>query len=480
MRVTQGLLFGQALDGVHRQNVAILTAQQQLSSGKRWTRPSEDATAAAESMVAHARQSTIERYQNAVGEAEDRLGSSAQAIQLLTGVLADAKEVAVSAGNSTLTSADRKSLAQRIDSVLAQVMEVANREDKYGALFGGTASGTPYAMDGDKVTYQGDDERQRANIGDTLVVTTNIAGSELFSKQARTASSFFGGSTGAAPGTGTDSGTDRGVLTVAHGTTTVGDGALAGGDSASGLKPAATSAALDTIIGPAGAHTITLDAVAKTIQLNSGAPVAYTGAETDFALGDGKGGTVHLNLTGIASGFNGTVNLTSTGTLSTDGGVTRTAILFSQNQVAVRSQDGSTTNINSTSIRYAGSETIDYTGTTDLFQSLIGLRNDLLNYDSQPAASRDKSLQSRARELSRNFDNANIALADVGSRLAIAQNDGERLNEMKDQVSIIISNLEDTDFASVVVDYNKSQLALQMAQAAGQRLMQTNFMSFLQ
>lgn len=480
MRVTQGLLFGQALDGVHQHSLAILKQQQQISSGRRWARPSEDPTAAAQSITTRERQATLDRYESATNEARDRLSASASAIQLLSNVLTDAKEVATNSVNSTLTSADRKSLAQRIDSVLSQVLEVGNRQDKYGALFSGTADGSPYEFANGFVTYHGDDGAQSATIGDTLSIHTNINGQELFASEARAKSAYFGGNTGAAPGTGSDSGRDRGTLRVIHGVTTYGNGALGGGDSVSGIRPAATSATGDTVIGPAGAHKLIIDAIGKTIQLNDGAPVPYTGTETDFVASDAAGGTVHLDVTGITNNFQGTVNITSTGSLTTDSGATTTPITFSSNQVIVNSADGTTTNVDTTQLRRAGSEVIDYKGTSDLFQTLIGLRDDLLNYDQMPESTRDASLLARSRELNRNFENALVALSDVGSRLKIADTAAERLGEMKDQVAIVISDLEDTDFSSVVIDYNKSQLALQLAQAAGQRLMNTNFLAFLQ
>lgn len=480
MRVTQGLLFGQAVDGVHRHTSAILQQQQQISSGKRWTRPSEDPTAAAQSITSRDRRTTLERYESSVTEVKDRLSSTASAIQLLSSVLVDAKEVATNSVNSTLTGADRKSLAQRIDSVIAQVLEVANRRDKYGALFSGTASGTPYEQNGANVTYQGNDGTQIIAIGDTLSISTNVTGNDVFATEARGVSLYFGGGTGAAAGTGTDSGLDRGTLTIGHGVTTYGTGTgPSGGDTVSGVRPASTSAALDTVIGPAGAHKLTIDAVAKTIKLNNGDAVSYTGSETDLAVNDGSGGIVHLDATGIGSSFQGQVSIASTGSLTTDGS-TFTAVNFSGNQVLVNSADGSTTNVNTTNVRYAGRETIDYAGTSDLFQTLAGLRDDLLNYDSLPAQSRDQSIQSRSRELNRNYENVLVALADVGSRVKIAETASERLGEMKDQISIVISDLEDVDLADVVVDYNKAQLALQLAQAAGQRLMQTNYLAFLQ
>jgi flagellin-like hook-associated protein FlgL len=475
------LLFQQALEGVHQHTAAILEQQKQISTGRRWIHPSDDPLAATQSSQASARKSTLERYKQSVTLAQDRLSASATAIQLLTNVLADAKEVAVSAVNSTSSQSDRNSLAQRLDSVIAQVMEVANRKDANGPLFAGTAQGTPYALENGVVTYAGDDGTHSVAIGDTLSLDTNLPGSELFSKQLRKTSLFFGGATGATAGTGSDSAVDRGQLVVSHGVTTWGNGAVpGGGDSVSGIRPGASSDAKDTIIGPPGSHSITVDSLQKTLRLDGGPPVSYMGTETDLAVSDGNGGTVYVNVANMTPGFQGTVPAAATGTLSTDGGATSTNIAFSSNQVIVNSANGSTTNVNTTGIRHAGTETVDYVGTSNLFQALIGLRDDLLNYEKLPVASREASIQARARELDRNFENAVVSLADVGSRVKIAETASSRLGEIQDQVDLMISGLDDVDFANVVVNYNKSQIALQLAQSAGQRLMQLNFSAFLQ
>lgn len=475
------MLFQQAVDGVNIHSASILRQQQQIASGRRWTRPSEDPTAAAQSIQAREQRASVDRYLSAVDESRDRLAASSSAIQALTGILASARETGTAAANSTLTQSDRDALAQTLDAVLAQVLEVANRQDKYGPIFAGTGVGSPYTLTSGGVHYAGDEGIQMIQIGETISIATNIPGSEIFALQSRTTSAFFGGNTGATPGSGSDSGTDRGSLKVTHGITTFGNGLGSGGqDTVSGIRPGVSSNSKDTIIGPAGSHVLHIDSVAKTIQLNGGPAVAFTGAETDLAVGDGQGGVVYINTTGVGASFTGNVSLAATGTLSTDGGTTTIPIQFTGNQVVVDGGSGATTNVNTTNIRRAGVETVDYKGTSDLFQTLIALRDELVNYSKAPASARDLSIQSRVRELNRNFENATNALAKVGSRVQATDSARSRLGEIRDQVDSLLSNLEDTDFASVVVDYNRSQIALQLAQAAGARLMQTNFLSFLQ
>ncbi|MBL8694369.1 MAG: flagellar hook-associated protein FlgL [Planctomycetes bacterium] len=481
MRVTQQILFDQALTGVRRHSEAVLLQQQQIASGRRWLHPSEDPTAAAQSLTARARRNALEGYTNAVMAVRDRVLAGADALQQLSGLLAEVKEAAVASQNTTLTDADRAVIAEQLDGILTQVVEIANHRDGFGYLFGGTSTETPYAFVQGKITYQGDDALQKVPIGDALQLATTVSGPQVFSRAARKASEFFGGITGAKPGTGTDSALNRSKLSVLHESTTYGDGTLlGGGDSASGLRPAASSPNGDTVIGPPGAHSIQIDEPSKTISLNGGPAVPFIGSETDLSVADGKGGIVRVNVSSLTSGFVGTVSIEATGSLSTDGGATRTTIGYSTNQIVVHGETKKITNINSTGIRYAGTEVVDHVGTTNLFEAIAGLRDDLRGYGEIPVAERQTTLRSRQREVERNLENVLVAISDLGARAKVAESAHERLTTVRDQISGVISNLEDTDLAEVVVNYNQSQLALQLAQAAGSRLMQTNFLAFLQ
>jgi flagellin-like hook-associated protein FlgL len=480
MRVTQNMLFQQAVDGVHRHTETLALRQAQISSGRRWTRPSEDPAAAAESMTLRARGEVIERLTRGARDATDRLDAAASTLQSLSDLLAEAKETAVNAGNPTLTATDRATLASEIDNILGQVLEAGNRRDAFGFLFAGTAATIPFVKGANGIEYMGNGATQPVAAGDDYFIGAGLPGSAVFQSEERGTTLFLGGGTGVKAGTGTDSGKDRGVLTITHGATTLGDGALAGGDSASGVKLGASSAALDTVLGPAGAHTLAIDAVNGTIRLDNGPAVAFTGTETDLAVSDGAGGVVHVDLTSVSPGFNGAVSIASSGFLSTDGGATQTALDFTANQVVVNAADGSTTNVDTTGVRKTGTELVDYVGTTSLFEALEGLRDDLLNYDSLDPATRDASLTARSREIGRNLETVLRSLAELGARSSAAQGAATRYQTLADDMKKSLSSLEDADFAEVVVDYNRAQIALELAQAAGARLMQTNYLAFLQ
>lgn len=121
---------------------ATLSAQQEhLTSGKRVNTASDDPTAAAQAERAMTRISRIQTDQRAldaqrgsITQAEGTLGDVNDALQQF-------RELVVSAGNGTHTSADRSTIAQQLQGLRDQVFALSNRKDTNGQpLFGALAS----------------------------------------------------------------------------------------------------------------------------------------------------------------------------------------------------------------------------------------------------------------------------------------------------------------------------------------------------
>lgn len=481
IRVTQDHIYAQLLDGIRRQTASLVRDQEQISTGKKLLRPSDDPVGSARAQTLRVRGADLDRFRAAVHTGGERLTETAAALEDLSNLLAQAREIEVKGANSTLSDSDRETLAKELDTLVEQVMEIVNRRDSAGFLFAGTADATPFSIDAaGNAAYAGDGGKNVVEVQDFLKIATNLPGSEVFLKQQRGKTLFFGGGTGVKAGTGTDSGIGRDTLLVTHGATTYGDGALgAGGDTASGIRPSATSGALDTAIGPAGAHALQVDAVAGTISLNGGPAVSFNGTETDLAVTDAAGVVVRVDVTSVTAGFLGTVSIASTGFLSTDGGATSAAIQFTGNQTVVDSATGATTNVDTTAIRRAGVETVDYVGTSDLFASLDGLRDDLRNTSLSPAQ-RTETLLARLRDLTRNHEVVLSAIAEVGSRTAMVQDVGARLDATKDDIAKLLSEVEDADYAEVVTRLNRATMTLQLAQGVGSQILNTRLFDFLQ
>jgi len=128
-----------------RQN-ALSTLQENLTSGKKIVRASDDPTGAASAERALTRisriaadQRALESQRNAIAMAEGTLGDITESLQ-------EFRELVVSAGNGTFSAAERLSVAGQLSGLRDQILNLANRKDTNGLpLFSGLGSAlTPF------------------------------------------------------------------------------------------------------------------------------------------------------------------------------------------------------------------------------------------------------------------------------------------------------------------------------------------------
>ena len=106
--------------------------QENLTSGKRVVRPSDDPVAAAQAERALVRiqriqteQRALEVQRNAMAQAEATLGDA-------VGLVQEMRQLVIAAGGGSLKQEDRKTYASQIQSLREQLVDVVNRKDTNG------------------------------------------------------------------------------------------------------------------------------------------------------------------------------------------------------------------------------------------------------------------------------------------------------------------------------------------------------------
>ena len=188
---------------------------------------------------------------------------------------------------------------------------------------------------------------------------------------------------------------------------------------------------------------------------------------------------MYVNTTAITAGFNGNVAITADGTLSTDGGATSVAINFSGNQVVTNSLTGHVTNVNSTNVRRAGTDQLNYTGTYDTFQILMALRDDLRNTRGLTETQQKESLSQRLGELDRVRDSILKVVGEQSANLEQLDTLENRLSEVQLETRIWTSQLEDADLSEVVISLQAQTQLLELGLRASARILEQSLMDFL-
>lgn len=177
MRVTNNMRQAQVLRDLQDRMSHLTQAQQQISTGKRFTRASEDPVAAARVLRSDQALRGIAQYRRNSTAVRSRVDAEEGTLNQLTDILTRAKELGISQGSSTATPATRLDTAAEVDRLSEQTIQLGNTKvgDEY--LFGGHQTAVlPFQADG---TYLGDDGARQAQIGAGYVIETNHTGRQL-------------------------------------------------------------------------------------------------------------------------------------------------------------------------------------------------------------------------------------------------------------------------------------------------------------
>jgi len=188
MKVSTSMFFDRASTQLGNVQGSMAKTQEQLSTGKQITKPSDEPDKA--SLVTRL-ESEIARqksYQGNIKSVEIRLTAEETALKNTSDVMFRIKELSVQAASDTLGPADRQTLALEMTELRNQLLSLANSQDSNGNyLFAGSrVSQMPFAPDAKGVlTYQGDQARMVVAVGDNRRMNLNIPGSDAFGNVVR-------------------------------------------------------------------------------------------------------------------------------------------------------------------------------------------------------------------------------------------------------------------------------------------------------
>lgn len=147
-RVSTAQAFDTALLQLQKRQTEMTEAQQQLTSGKRVSRASDDPTAAARAERALASITRIDADKRGVEASKGLMALTESSLGNAGDLLQRARELLVAAGNASYGDAQRKGLATELRGIRQELLSVANRSDGAGGfLFGGQGASQPPFID---------------------------------------------------------------------------------------------------------------------------------------------------------------------------------------------------------------------------------------------------------------------------------------------------------------------------------------------
>ncbi len=149
MRVSDRMFFNAISARMQQQNGQLLRIQEQMATGKRINRPSDDPLAQAAIIRNNQSLSEVDQFLRNITQADTALSFGESALQSLEGQLLRARELATQAANATYTAADRINIAKEVKELYDQLVGVANSSQGGRYIFAGDKTATtPFVRQG--------------------------------------------------------------------------------------------------------------------------------------------------------------------------------------------------------------------------------------------------------------------------------------------------------------------------------------------
>lgn len=180
MRITNGVLINNLKTNISNNLRRMDYYQNQLATGKRIGKPSDDPVGLVNSLRLRTRLGECQQYQSNVKDAMSWLETTDEALHSLTGVLNRVNEITIAAANGVLDEQERKALSEEVSELINEVKSIINSTHSDRYVFGGTNTGEkPY----DEGVWNANDSAIIYEISTGITIPINITAQEVFGEK---------------------------------------------------------------------------------------------------------------------------------------------------------------------------------------------------------------------------------------------------------------------------------------------------------
>jgi len=190
MRVTDSFRIRSVINNLNTSRDRLQRIQEDLASGKRIHRPSDDPLGAAISLKINTTLEGNYQFQKNIDDSISYLTASEGALDNLSNILMEIKELVTKGASDSIV--DRKAIATQFEFILKNMLDVGNTKFKGKYIFGGTNTiDVPFTLNEnelrfptgeDIVNYRGNIENYNRQINENTTIALNVTGQEIFQK----------------------------------------------------------------------------------------------------------------------------------------------------------------------------------------------------------------------------------------------------------------------------------------------------------
>lgn len=186
MRVASSQYFATINTALQDNNAAIEQVTEQIASGSRIQRPSDDPISSVRVSRLAREDATLTQYQSNISALGTRLNYNESTLQNMTQSMLQARDMLVWAANGSNQTSDLNAMAGALGALRDAIFFSCNTKDHEGRyLFSGTATSTP-SMDydstaavGSRYNFTGNSNLQYVVVGNGVTQAANIQVSEM-------------------------------------------------------------------------------------------------------------------------------------------------------------------------------------------------------------------------------------------------------------------------------------------------------------
>ncbi|MDR7235707.1 flagellar hook-associated protein FlgL [Neobacillus drentensis] len=182
-RVTQSILNQNMLNNLQTNNRAMEKYQNQITSGKKVTKPSDNPVTVVRGMAYRSSLNDVDQYKRNANDGFAWMTTTEEALNEVTSVMQRVRELTVQGLNGTNDESARNAIADEIKQLREHLGDVANSQIAGKYIFAGTDFKNPPFVTGIPKEFSNQNvESITAQVGQTNNVQTNVLGTDVFDK----------------------------------------------------------------------------------------------------------------------------------------------------------------------------------------------------------------------------------------------------------------------------------------------------------
>jgi flagellar hook-associated protein 3 FlgL len=154
MRITQSMLSSNSLRNLSESYRRMGQYQDQLATGKKITKPSDDPVVAMKGMFYRSNLTEVEQYKRNLSELYLWMENSESGIEQANNGLQRVRELVIQGKTGSLSPTDREAVAREIEQIKEDLVQVANTQVSGRYIFHGTDTANPPIKTGNPPTAE--------------------------------------------------------------------------------------------------------------------------------------------------------------------------------------------------------------------------------------------------------------------------------------------------------------------------------------